>query len=94
MSIDISPEVEARLTATARAEGMSVDGFLACLIEEREQVAEIIARTQGHVPCLSEEQVQAKIEQGFLQSERGEAVDGDTFTARLLDEVERKRHVG
>ncbi|MGI9072249.1 MAG: hypothetical protein ACR2JB_13270 [Bryobacteraceae bacterium] len=94
MSIDISPETEARLTATARAEGMSVDGLLARLIDEREQLAAIIAKTEARLAPVSREEIQAKIERGFLQSERGEVVDGDTFTARLLDEMERKRHVG
>lgn len=94
MSIDIAPETEARLTAAAHAEGMSVDGLLARLIDEREQLAAIIQQTDAHLAPESEEEVRAKIERGFLQSERGEVMDGDTFTARLLDEMERKRHVG
>ena len=94
MSIDISPETEARLTATAHAEGMSVDGLLARLIDEREQLVAIIERTGAHLAPVSEEEVRTKIERGFFQSERGEVLDGDTFTAGLLDEMERKRPMG
>ncbi len=94
MSIDISPETEARLMATAHAEGMSVDGLLARLIDEREQLAAIIEQMDAHLAPMSEREVRAKIERGFLQSERGEVLDGDTFTAGLLDEMERKRHMG
>ncbi len=93
MGIEISPETEARLTATAHAEGVSVDGLLGRLIDEREQLAAIIEQTGAHLALVSEEEVRAKIERGFLQSERGEVIDGDTFTAGLLDEMERKRQV-
>jgi hypothetical protein len=97
MSIDISPETQTRLTASAHAEGMSVDAFLARLIDEREEVAAIIDRTEARIAPLSQQEIQAKLERGFLQSERGEVMDGDTFTAGLLhdmDEMERKRCVG
>jgi hypothetical protein len=97
MSIDISPKTQARLIATAHAEGMSVDAFLARLIDEREEFTAMIERTEAHVRPLSQEETQAKIERGFSHSERGEVVDGDTFTAGLLsemDEMERKRRVG
>ncbi len=53
MSIDISPETEARLRATAHAEGMSVDGLLARLIDEREQLAAIIEQTDAHLAPVS-----------------------------------------
>jgi len=43
---------------------------------------------------VSEEEVRGKIERGFLQSESGEVLDGDTFTASLLDQMERKRRMG
>ncbi len=94
IGIHISPEIEARLTATARAEGMSVDGLLARLIDEREQLAAIIGQSEAQLSSVSREEIQARIERGFRQSERGEVVDGDTFTTSLLDEMERKRHVG
>jgi hypothetical protein len=75
---------------------MSVDAFLARLIEEREQLAAIIERTEAQVAPLSQEELQAKLERGFLQSEHGEVVDGDTFSGlmREMDEMERKRRVG
>lgn len=97
MSIDISPETQTRLAARAHAEGMSVDALLARLIEEREELAAILDRTEAHVAPLSQEELQAKVERGFLQSEGDEVVDGDTFTAGLvreMDEMERKRRVG
>lgn len=97
MSIDISPEIQNRLAARAHAEGLSVNVLLARLIEEREELAAILERTEAHIAPLSPKDLQAKIERGFLQSERGEVVDGDTFTAGLLremDEMERERRVG
>ncbi len=97
MRIDVSPRIQARLTATADAEGMSVDAFLERMIDEHGQLAAIIEQTAAHLAPLSEQEIRAKIEQGFLQSERGEVADGDTFTAGLLseiDEMERKRRVG
>jgi predicted transcriptional regulator len=97
MSIDISPNIQSRLLATAQAEGMSLDAFLERLIEEREELTAAIERAEAHLLPLSNKQIEAKIERGFLQSERGEVVDGDTFTAGLLSEIaemERKRQAG
>jgi hypothetical protein len=39
MSIDISSKNEARLKATAQAEGVSVDAYIERLLEEREELA-------------------------------------------------------
>jgi len=97
MSIDISPEIKTRLAAKAHAEGMSVDAFLARLIDDREELTAIIERTEAHAAPLSQEDLQTKIERGFLESERDEVMDGDAFTAGLLrkmDEMEAKRRVG
>jgi hypothetical protein len=97
MSIDISPEIETRLTTRAHAEGMSVETFLLRLIDEREELAEIIERAYADDPPRSIEEIRAKIARGFVQSEDGEVVDGDTFTSELLgemDEMERSRRVG
>jgi hypothetical protein len=94
MSIDISPETETRLTTRAQAEGMSVDAFLSRLIYEREELAAIIERAEDHD---TPEEIRAKIERGFFQSERGEVMDGETFTAELLrdmDKMERNHRVG
>ena len=56
----------------------------------REELAGIVARS---VP-LSPEEIHTKIERGVLESEQGEVVDGETFSTRLLaelDEIEHKR---
>jgi hypothetical protein len=97
LSIDLSTKTEERLLAAARAEGVSVDTLVQRLIAEREEFAELIERAAAHAGAVSREQVQAKIERGFAQSERGEVVDGEVFTAGLLDELdemERKRRAG
>ena len=90
MSIDISSKNEARLRATAQAEGVSVDAYVERLINEREELAAIVTQAAA----LSPEVARAKIERGFLQSERGEVADGATFSSALLaelDELEHKR---
>jgi len=49
------------------------------------------------MPALSANEARAKIERGFLQSERGEVVDGEKFSSELLaelDELEHKRRAG
>ena len=97
MSIDISRENEARLIATARAEGVSVDAYLERLMNEREELAAIVEHTAARIAPLSAEETHAKIERGFLQSERGDVVDGETFSAGLLaglDDLEHKRRAG
>lgn len=97
MSIDISQEVETRLTTKAHAEGLSVETFLLRLIDEREELADIIERAYADDPPRSTEEIRAKIECGFTQSEGGDVVDGDIFTSELLremDEMERGQRVG
>src|SRR5450755_2178741 len=44
MSIDISSKNEARLRATAQAEGVSVDAYVERLMNEREELAAIVTR--------------------------------------------------
>jgi len=44
MSIEISGTNEARLKATAEAEGVSVDAYLERLMNEREELAAIVDR--------------------------------------------------
>ena len=92
MSIDISSENEARLKATARAEGVSVDAYVERLLDEREEFAAIVEGASAHLPRLSDEETRARIERGFLQSERGEVVDGDAFSAGLLAELNEMEH--
>ncbi|HEY6389642.1 MAG TPA: hypothetical protein VIX89_00095 [Bryobacteraceae bacterium] len=97
MSIDISSRNEARLKATAQAEGVSIDAYVERLLDEREELAAIVTRSAERMPNLSREEASAKIERGFLQSERGEVVDGDTFSSALLaelDELEHKHRTG
>ena len=72
MSVEISPENETRLRAGAAAEGVSVDAYLEQVLNEREELAAIIEQAAARVPQLSEGEMRAKIERGFLQSERGE----------------------
>ena len=97
MSIDISSRNEARLKATPEAEGVSVDAYVERLLDQREELAAIVTRSTERMPNLSGEDASAKIERGFLQSERGEVVDGETFAATLLaelDELEYKHRDG
>ncbi len=97
MSMDISSRIEARLKATAQAEGVSVDAYLEKLLDEREELAAIVAQSAERMPNLSREEASAKVERGFLQSERGEVVDGETFASELLadlDELEYKHRAG
>jgi hypothetical protein len=92
MSIDISRKTEARLRATAQAEGISVDDHVERLMNEREELAAIVARTDARMPALSHEEIHAKIERGFLQSERGEVVDGEAFASGLIAELDEREH--
>ena len=97
MSIDISSKNEARLKATAQAEGVSVDAYFERLMNEREELAAIVSRAAARMPLLSPEETRGKIERGFSQSERGEVVDGETFSSALLadlDELEHKQRAG
>jgi hypothetical protein len=97
MSVEISQKNEVRLIATAQAEGVSVDTFLELLMNEREQLMSIVERAAARVIPPSYDEMHAKIERGFLQSENGEVVDGETFSAKLLaelDDMEHKRRVG
>ena len=88
MSIDISVRNEARLRATAQAEGVSVDAYVERMMDEREELAAIIERAAGRRAPLSGEEARAKIERGCFQSERGEVVDGERFAAELLAEMD------
>ena len=92
MSIDISSTNEARLKATAQAEGVSVDAYIERLLNQREELAAIVARSAERMPNLSGEDASTKFERGFLQSERGEVVDGETFAATLLGQLDVLEH--
>ena len=92
MSIDISSENEARLKATAQAEGVSIDAYVERLLDERDEFAAIVDGASARLPRLSGEETRGRIERGFLQSERGEVVDGDAFSAGLLAELYESEH--
>jgi predicted transcriptional regulator len=97
MSIDILPAIQSRLLASAEAEGLSLNDFLERLIDEREELASIVEEALEHHEPLSQQAIQEKIERGYLQSERGEVMDGDTFVRELrneLEEMARKRRAG
>ena len=94
MSVHISCENETRLIAMAQAKGISVDEYLEHLMNEREELANIIERAATRVKKSSHEEMRAKIDRGFAQSESGEVVDGEIFSAGLLaelDDLERKQ---
>jgi hypothetical protein len=97
MSLDISSKNEARLKATAQEAGVSVDSYVENLLNEREELAAILERASANLPRLSKGEARTRIERGFLQSERGEVVDGEAFSAGLLadlDEMEHRRLAG
>ncbi len=89
MSIDISGKDEARLKATAQAKSVSVDAYVERLVNERE---ELFARAAAGMPPLFPEEARGKIERGLLQSERGEPVDGETFSSGLLADLSVLEH--
>lgn len=45
--IEVSPDVAAMLAAQADAEGMTIDGYLKSLVEEKERTATIAAIREG-----------------------------------------------
>ena len=93
MSMEISRKNEARLRASAQSEGVTVDAYVERLMNEREELAGILARSIR----LSPEEIHTKIERGVLESEQGDVVDGETFSTGLLaelDDIEHKRRAG
>jgi hypothetical protein len=97
MSIEISSKNEARLKATAQADGVSLDTCVETLLNEREEFAVIVERASARLRRLSHEQTHTSIERGFLQSENGEVFDGEASSAKLdaeLDGMEHQRLAG
>jgi len=86
MNTDISPTAHARLIQAASAEGVSVDALIERLIDEHAELSGILENAEANLPPMSPERIQAQIERGFAQSERGETVDGEIFTSGLLAE--------
>jgi hypothetical protein len=88
MSLDISPEIEARIIAKGEQAGLSIDDYLEQVVCETEQF---------EAGPLSPEDAKAKIDRGLVQLERGEYVDGERFMTELLsgiDDAERTRRTG
>lgn len=97
MSLNMSPEVEARIVAKAQEAGVSVDDYLEQLVSGYEEISLAVSKAEASARPLSGEDAQAKIERGLAQLERGEYVDGEQFMAELLSEMdgmERKRRDG
>ena len=97
MSIEVSPEIEARLKATAEAEGLSVDAYLEHLLNEREELLGLSEKAVASIPQAPDEELRAKIEKGFSQSDLAEVADGEAFCSGLLtelDDIDRKRRAG
>ncbi|HYW43686.1 MAG TPA: hypothetical protein VE959_12570 [Bryobacteraceae bacterium] len=92
MSLDISLKNESRLIASAEAEGVSVDAYVERLINEQEEVASTIERSDARRTPLTDEEARAKIDRGYLQSERGEVADGEAFCAGVLAELDDIEH--
>ena len=89
MSILISAETQARLVATADSEGVSVDAFVERLMDEREELLTLIEGSEAYLRAASLQQVRSKLERGYAESKCGEVVDGDTFMAKLLSDIEK-----
>jgi hypothetical protein len=97
MGIDISAKNEARLRATAQAEGVSIDAYIEQILNEREELVAVAERAAALMPQLSHNDQRVKIERGFLESEHGEVADGEAFSAGLiaeLDKFDRNRRAG
>jgi hypothetical protein len=66
-------------------------------MNERDELAAVVEQAMLAATPLSHEQIQAKIERGFLQSEHCEIAGGETFAGALLaelDDLERKHRAG
>ena len=84
MTIDLSPEIEARLKAKAFTEGVSVGEYVARLVFEED------AR------CVRLTEFTQAIDERLTSLGAGESVDGEEVMARLigeLDELQRRPSV-
>jgi predicted transcriptional regulator len=80
MTIDISPEVEARLKAKACTEGVSVGAYVERLVfEEDARRIRLGEFTQA-------------IDERLRSLDGGESVDGEEVMARLISELDEHRH--
>ena len=97
MSLDISPEIEARIIAKAQQAGLSIDDYLEQVVGENEQLEAAVRKIEASAGPLAPEDAKAKIDRGLAQLERGECADGERFMTELLadiDDVERTRRTG
>jgi predicted transcriptional regulator len=97
MSLDISPEIEARIITKAQESGLSIDDYLEQVVGENEQFEIAVRKLEASAEPLSPEDAKAKIDRGLAQLERGEYVDGERFMTELLsdiDNAERTRRTG
>lgn len=85
------------MRASAQTEGVTVDSYVEQLLNERDEFVAVVERAAARVPQVSHDETCTKIERGYLQSETGEVVDGESFATGLLaelDDREHKRQVG
>ena len=88
MSLNVSPEVEARIVANAREAGVPVDDYLEQVLGENEEFATHARHAEAASTPLTREEVQAKIKRGLEQLERGDCADGEPFLAELLASID------
>ena len=98
MSLNLSPEIEARIVEKAGECGISVDDYLDQLIHENEEIASVVSSLESATVALSRDEVAKKLERGLAQHQRGEYVDGEQFMQDLMREIdhssERPRRTG
>ena len=92
MSLDISPEIEARILAGAKEAWLSIDDYLEQVVYEKEQFDAAISKLEANAKSLSPEEVKAKIDRGLAQLERGEYVDGERFMTDFLSDIDDAEH--
>jgi|HubBroStandDraft_6_1064221.scaffolds.fasta_scaffold382220_2 hypothetical protein len=97
MSLDVSPEIEARIIAKAQEAGLSIDDYLEHVVCETEQFEAAVRKLEESAGRLSPQEAKAKMERGLAQIERSEFVDGERFMTELLsgiDDAEHTRRTG
>ena len=63
-------------------------------MNEREDLDSVVERSNARFTPLTDEEIRARIDRGYLEPERGEVVDGEAYCAGLLaelDDMERPR---
>jgi predicted transcriptional regulator len=79
VTINLSPDIEARLKAQANAEGVSVEAYVARLVSEEESRA------------IRVEEFGLAIRERLESLNAGESVDGEEVMTRLLTELDERR---